>query len=182
CSTRPRWWRAMRKTRHAKPGLWESLAQQLGFLGISQLHERVCGSRRTVMATFTWKSLTSNVLEGYVREDRPNQRVILFVHGFGGDFKTTWRAMETSSLFHDFIKDDPELSDFDVLTFGYKSGVWGGPSIKNIAVALKNQIEQHLVGRHIVLAAHSMGGLVCMRYILDLLENERPLPVTGLIL
>src|SRR5262249_26785646 len=122
------------------------------------------------------------VLEGYVREDRPNQRVILFVHGFGGDFKTTWRAMETSSLFHDFIKDDPELSDFDVLTFGYKSGVWGGPSIKNIAVALKNQIEQHLVGRHIVLAAHSMGGLVCMRYILDLLENERPLPVTGLIL
>ena len=74
------------------------------------------------------------------------------------------------------------MADFDVLHFGYNSGLWGGPTVKNIAVALKNQIETHLTDREIVLVAHSMGGLVCMRYILDLLQQERDFRITGLIL
>jgi alpha-beta hydrolase superfamily lysophospholipase len=46
---------------------------------------------------------------------------------------------------------------------------------------MTNAIE-NLSGFQIVLIAHSMGGLVCMRYILDQLENGEAPAIIGLLL
>jgi len=109
---------------------------------------------------------------------------VIFVHGFLGDASTTWIAEGSSDSFPALLVSDPELSDQDVFTFQYRTRQLSPPAIKNISAQLRFAVEQHIKASRIVLIAHSMGGLVCMDYIIWLLENEeaRARTINGLLL
>jgi pimeloyl-ACP methyl ester carboxylesterase len=124
------------------------------------------------------------VLIGYqhVDPDPVNRRAVLFVHGFLGNESTTWESGANSPSFLELMAHDPDLADHDVYALKYRTRIFSGDSVKVVAQQLHNAIESKLKQYRLVLVAHSLGGLVCMHYILhNLLRNHQP-PVVGLLL
>jgi len=80
----------------------------------------------------------------------------------------------------ELMLQDDALTDFDVFTFGYATGVWRAPRIETIVQQFRNAIAGPLKDYQIVLCGHSMGGLVCMQHIITELANARTLSVVGL--
>ena len=126
-------------------------------------------------------------LSALVHTERLNRRGVLFVHGFTGD-AATW-THGTAPSFQQLIRNDPDLSDFDVFTFQYKTKWRKGSPIELLARQLAGAMDQlrewaEKGGRRheLVLIAHSMGGLVCMRYILDQLLDHHIPPIGGVLL
>jgi pimeloyl-ACP methyl ester carboxylesterase len=128
------------------------------------------------------KIIQDNVLLGFQNQERKNHRAVLFVHGFTGDWKATWRHENADLSFLELITRDPELADFDVFSFSYRATFLSAPSIADVAVQLHQAISLSLAGYQLTLVGHSMGGLVCMRYILDRLEHNDSLPLGGLLM
>jgi pimeloyl-ACP methyl ester carboxylesterase len=127
--------------------------------------------------------IVQDVLAAFRRSgSHTNSRAVVFVHGFTGDSEQTWKHPETLASFPELVFSDSQLADYDVFTFGYKSGFWRPPAIDNIAKQFEAVVTQHLENYQLTLLAHSMGGIVCMRYILDRLSLGYSLPVTGLVL
>lgn len=100
------------------------------------------------------------------------QRVALvLVHGFSGTTGETW------SNFIGCILADPSLRTWDIFSLGYASrlrfdfpNVWAAdPNIKILALGLQTTLSLPPFDRYqrIAIAAHSMGGLVVQRAILD---------------
>ena len=107
-----------------------------------------------------------------LRQNDTVENAILFVHGFSGDEVKTWQD------FQPFLLDESSLKQWDVFSLGYPSeklspdirGIWtGDPSIQTIADSLYTQAFFGQLGRYKGLAfiAHSMGGLVVQRSLLD---------------
>jgi len=109
-----------------------------------------------------------------------NRRALVFVHGFTGDADGTWKADGLDS-FPGLLATDAELQDYDVFLFQYATSFFFPPEINNIVNQLEFALEQHLSGHSLVFVAHSMGGLICMRYVLRQLENAARLRVVGLL-
>src|SRR5205807_6374096 len=107
-----------------------------------------------------------------------NRRALVFVHGFTGDADNTWKADGPESFPHLLAKDE-KFQDYDVFLFQYATTFFFPPEIDNIVKQFGFALEQHLPGHSIIFVAHSMGGLVCMRYVLRQLENAVPLRVVG---
>ena len=92
-----------------------------------------------------------------------NETAIVFVHGFTGDVKKTWRRIP------EFLQENPSLNEWDLLGVGYEStwrfdlpGLWSADArLQEIAIMLHARPELN-GGRYKRLAfvAHSMGGLV----------------------
>jgi predicted alpha/beta hydrolase family esterase len=81
------------------------------------------------------------------------------------------------------VQNDPELAEYDVFSFSYRTTGISGTAINKIAKQLADEISQRLSRyKQVVLITHSMGGLVAMRYILDQLAAGRDLPIRGLLL
>jgi pimeloyl-ACP methyl ester carboxylesterase len=126
--------------------------------------------------------ITNNVLyKFHLPVERKNGRAVLFVHGFNGDRFATWTAEEKDS-FLVLIASDPDLADFDVFTFSYRTSLLAGDTVEQIARQLGDEIDGPLSDYRVILVAHSMGGLVCMRYILNRLERGHRLPILGLLM
>ena len=136
------------------------------------------------MATAKYEHIapTRGVLEGWKRQDANNTKAVVFVHGFWGSVAKTWKAKEAQKSFPEFMVNDTNLSDFDIYTFQYETSVLGKIRIDRLAQQFDNTINLSLNGYQLVLLAHSMGGLVCMQYILDKLQRAQRPPVLGLIL
>jgi pimeloyl-ACP methyl ester carboxylesterase len=101
-------------------------------------------------------------------------RALLFVHGFLGDAGTTWIAKDAVESFPSLLATDDSLSDYDIFLFQYVTKDFRPPQISNIADQLRFAIKQHIPCERLVLLGHSMGGLVCMNYILKLLDQNDP--------
>jgi pimeloyl-ACP methyl ester carboxylesterase len=106
-------------------------------------------------------------------EHRPvgARAALAFVHGFGGDTAATW------GKFPEVLMADPKLRSWGIFSLGYGSslrvdvpGIWSSDAdIDVLAEGLKTALSLAPFDRCevIALAAHSMGGLVVQRAILN---------------
>ncbi len=109
------------------------------------------------------------------------KKLLLFIHGLGGNEKT-W------GNFPEFIKHDTQLNGFDVKIYEYPTSLIRSknivsifnkplswivpqtklPKIQEIAQGLKTEIEhRYKEYSEIYLITHSMGGLVAKKYLID---------------
>ena len=109
-------------------------------------------------------------------------RAVVFVHGFRGNAQDTWRAKGAAESFADLLSTDSELADHDIFLFQYVTKNLSPPAIDSITVQLRFALKEHVKHPSIIFVAHSMGGLVCTRCILALLEDGRLDAVGGLLL
>jgi pimeloyl-ACP methyl ester carboxylesterase len=96
---------------------------------------------------------------------------VLFIHGFGGDAAKTW------GRFPGLLSDDGRIAGWDIVSYGYQSdflrpnavGLWSAdPDIPTIADQLRAMVEIGFANYEgIALVAHSMGGLVAQRALVD---------------
>jgi hypothetical protein len=103
-----------------------------------------------------------------------NKSAIVFVHGFTGDLRKTWRHIP------ELLRADGRLNDWDMVSFGYASnrlfdltGLWAADGdLESIAQMLNSRPELARRDRggkydRLVLVAHSMGGLVVQQAIVS---------------
>jgi len=130
------------------------------------------------------KLLRVRTIQAQTNGSNKKDRALLFVHGFLGDALTTWTAKDASESFPSLLATDATLSDYDIFLFQYVTKDFHPPQIANIADQLRFAIDQHILSKRLVLIGHSMGGLVCMHYILKLLEQSDPRAqfIAGLLL
>lgn len=95
--------------------------------------------------------------------------LLLFVHGFGDSAAKTW------AQFASLVERDPELSSqVDVRYFEFPTGYWllsgfkRKPRVQLLADALHTEVDVvHDQYEHIILVAHSLGGLIARRFLVD---------------
>ena len=96
---------------------------------------------------------------------------IVLVHGFTGDTRATWAG------FVDLLLAEPGIKTWDLFGIGYPSSLrvdipnlWAAdPDIKKLSLGLTTRLSQSPFSEYerIAIAAHSMGGLVVQRALLD---------------
>ena len=102
--------------------------------------------------------------------NRPNcHRAVVFLHGFSGSRDDTWDRLP--SLLGTIV------TDWDIYMLGYATtfcpdllGIWSAdPDIPILSTMLKTQAQIHPLRRYksLALVAHSMGGLVVQRALVD---------------
>ena len=103
-----------------------------------------------------------------LREDKYNDKLIIFVHGFKSSNKIAW------GKFPSLLLGDDELKDFNIVPYGYRTGLCiQTDSIREEGKLLASFLYETIRGHHqkykrVVLVGHSMGGLVIMRALLTL--------------
>ena len=109
---------------------------------------------------------------------RGRKKLVLFIHGIGGDAVSTW------DKFPELIRADAEIAArYDVASAGYDTGLVGlHPSLAACARFLKTEIDNRYKDHSdIALIAHSQGGLIARRYIAERLNSHQPLRVSRLL-
>lgn len=111
------------------------------------------------------------------KETEDANNVILFVHGFSGE------AAETFGQIPSWISQDPQLDGWDMYPFGFSEfihpekgkNVWASVDdilrvSDHLAVSIKHRLERY---HRIAIVAHSLGGLVAQRALLDIDPKDR---------
>jgi len=155
-----------------KPGVLNE--KELAYVAESQIEE----TRRLAAQEIAIAKQTA-VLEGAGGQAplltairmRDRNVAIVFIHGFGGGPETTW------GKFPAFLADDRRLSDWDIFSVGYASrlepdivGIWrANAPIDRLAVMFRTACITPPLSRYksLALIAHSMGGLVVQRALVD---------------
>ncbi len=95
---------------------------------------------------------------------------IVFVHGFQGSVEGTW------SCFIEQLLGDPDLADWDAYSLGFASRlsldlpIWeADPGILLCARSMATKLRSSTLAHYecVAIVAHSMGGLVAQRTVLD---------------
>ncbi len=103
------------------------------------------------------------------REGASNQ-VVIFVHGFTGDPIKTWEG------FPELLESEPSLSSWDICSIGFRSNstwpdfpiIWSGnPQLDTLALRFCTTMQLHQEYDQIAIIAHSMGGLIMQRALLE---------------
>lgn len=102
---------------------------------------------------------------------------IVFVHGFSGNITATWGDFPT------FVRETPQLRGWDVFTLGYDTSLipdiralWSGDaSLEELGLWLRTALLHQPFTEYggVALVAHSMGGLVVQRALLDTDARQR---------
>ncbi len=139
------------------------------------------------------------------------KKLILFIHGIGGSRETWGEFPNLIWADEEIVKDDFEFVSYEYSTslidqkatlsligtigsflmIPYASAVASGvstvlndlPNINELAILLDSRIEiTHSQYEDIYIIAHSMGGLIAQKYIVDILNHEKSLKVKKLML
>jgi pimeloyl-ACP methyl ester carboxylesterase len=106
--------------------------------------------------------------------DRRAKRVIVLVHGLGGNGYTTWKN------FPRFIFDDLSRDPVDVALFDYFSGHrrmgFERPTVPVIAEILTERLQEVRGYDEIFIVAHSMGGLIAIDAIRSYITQRQEEP------
>lgn len=117
--------------------------------------------------------MNANTIDAHVYEVRAasNEVAIVFIHGYAGELAATW------GMFPSLLAAAPALHDWDILSIGYATSLvpdlcylWSRkPSIATLADLLRAHLRDGRLApyRRIALLAHSMGGLVAQRALID---------------
>jgi pimeloyl-ACP methyl ester carboxylesterase len=108
----------------------------------------------------------------FTHRDSGADAAIVFIHGFLGDPQKTW------GNFPAILTAQPALDGWDIFSVGYPTsasfdlaGFWkADPDISGVALSLKTQLAYDLTLRRyktVAIIAHSMGGLVAQRAMID---------------
>lgn len=108
---------------------------------------------------------------------------LVFVHGIFGDTLGTWENPTNGKHFYDLVAADPKLGPkVDMFAFGFPSMMLtqGSFTINDAANKLYNDLQYYgvLTYPHVVIVAHSMGGLVTLQ---ALLTHRELLPKVPLL-
>ena len=91
------------------------------------------------------------------------RNVVVLIHGIHGDLHT-WG--NTAMFLEEALSPT-----WDIDSFEYATEWWSkNPLIEEIAIQLRNWLEIRYPDANLVLAGHSMGGLVAKQYILSYLK------------
>jgi pimeloyl-ACP methyl ester carboxylesterase len=118
-------------------------------------------------------------------DKKGSDTLVVFVHGFTGEGVGTW------GKFQEFLENDTDLAHCRFRFWDYptelassnlnpvhllKKLFWeDDPNIKTVSQGLRTMLMIEAEGfEKIVLFAHSMGGLVVQRFILDEIQSNRP--------
>ena len=108
-------------------------------------------------------------LPGYIVRRSGASRVIVFVHGLGGDGRSTWTNQATRTYWPALLKDDPAFEGFNVYVYQYPTNPVGPcMSVTDIANDMRLRLlADNVLGEHkqIIFVAHSLGGLVVRTFI-----------------
>lgn len=112
----------------------------------------------------------------------PAPVAVVFIHGLFGDTDGTWTDAGSGHSFFEYAKQAPGIGEkIDVFAFGFTSKIIGGGSldVREASNKLYDQLRFHGLMRYdtIVFVAHSMGGLVAMRTVLDNPELSEKTPL-----
>lgn len=104
---------------------------------------------------------------------KPNGASLIFVHGLGGDSFSTWTARESKVFWpKEFLAQSALFMRSRIMVFGYDSRAFVKPFAEKtkgrvftfgeelIAALADARIETHEQRRPLVLAGHSLGGIV----------------------
>jgi pimeloyl-ACP methyl ester carboxylesterase len=107
-----------------------------------------------------------------------NEAAIIFVHGFGGNAEETW------GRFPELVRKSKAVNKWDIYSLGYATklrfdliGIWeADPDIPKLALYLRTACTTPPLDRYksLALIAHSMGGLVVQRALIDFDELTEP--------
>lgn len=99
-----------------------------------------------------------------------SRATIIFIHGFQGGVESTW------SCFIEQLLGDSDLADWDIHSLGFASRlsldlpIWeGDPGILLCARSMATKLRSSTLADYecVAIVAHSMGGLVAQRAVLD---------------
>lgn len=107
----------------------------------------------------------------FLHEPADSHKLIVFVHGFTGDPSATW-TNQSGVSWADLIKEDVQLSDSTIWAHQYDTPLLGQSlTIEETATRLLQQLKDEAAFdrfKEIYFIAHSMGGLVVKRVLVDL--------------
>jgi pimeloyl-ACP methyl ester carboxylesterase len=108
----------------------------------------------------------------------------VFVHGLFGDTTQTWTHASGTSFFR-LLHEDPRVSQrVDVFAYGVTSTMFGSGSlnIREAATALDERFQANRIWDYdnVVFVAHSMGGLVTMRHLVNNRDRLAKVPLIAL--
>lgn len=127
----------------------------------------------TVMASCGSDNTAANTTDPHwVQQATPPSRVaVVFVHGLFGDTDGTWTNASGKSFFT-LLKSAPGIGNqVDIFAFGFTSNKLknGSLDIREAANMLEQSLQYNGVWNYptVVFVAHSMGGLIAMREMID---------------
>jgi pimeloyl-ACP methyl ester carboxylesterase len=111
----------------------------------------------------------------WVREPTDHtDKLLVFVHGIGSDSKSAWTSDRTGAYWPQLLANDQDLSSFAVLTASYRSPyIRHAASIEQAAEMLGTRLRDkgiYTSFSHVVFIAHSMGGLIVRRMLVNLVN------------
>jgi len=118
----------------------------------------------------------------YVRPPGPGiDSLVAFVHGVFGDARDTWTNGRSKAYWPELIKKDKDLDEFSILVIDYRSPKFKtAGTIEQVATQIGTALKDEGIYnkyRSVFFVAHSMGGLITRRILIDL---NRPTTVTDL--